>query len=359
MTTGVSDTMHRRKFLTTSALAIAGTATVSSQPAATRILAAQIGTGHSHAAGKMQAMRDLPDLYQITGICEPDDALWQRAVKNKAYADLTRAPLDQLLSSDAKLVAVETLLEDAPAMAMRCLEAGKHVHLDKPGALSHTDFRKLRLFAQEKGLHLQMGYMLRYNPAFQLLFQAHREGWLGEISSIDASMGKLAEAGLREELASLPGGGMFELACHLTDAVVTLLGKPQEVHAFSTPTRDDGAKDNQLAVLSYPKATATIRCNHADPFGSPHRVFYVIGTKGSMAISPLESGNVILSLTEDHPPYRKGRNTLKLEVPKGRYDAEFIDMAKAIRGEKPLAWDAAHDIVVHETVLRSSGMNVQ
>jgi hypothetical protein len=33
-------------------------------------------------------------------------------------------------------------------------------------------------------------------------------------------------------------------------------------------------------------------------------------------------------------------------------------MAKAIRGEKPLVWDAIHDIVVHETVLRSSGMDL-
>ncbi len=350
--------MQRRQFLSTTALAIAGAGAAAAQTAGTRIHAAQIGTGHSHAAGKMQAMRNLPDLYQVTGICEPDDALWQRAAKNKAYADLPRLSLEQLLSSDVKLVTVETLLEDSPAMTMRCLEAGKHVHLDKPGALSHADFRKLRLLAQDKGLHLQMGYMLRYNPAFQLLFQAHREDWLGEIASIDAAMGKLAEAGLRKELASLPGGGMFELACHLTDIVVTLLGKPQAVHAFSTPTRDDGMKDNQLAVLSYAKATATLRCNHADPFGSPHRAFHAIGTKGSMEISPLESGNVILSLTEDHPSYRKGRNTLKLEVPKGRYDAEFIDMAKAIRGEKPLAWDAMHDIVVHETILRSSEMDV-
>jgi predicted dehydrogenase len=350
--------MHRRRFLSTTTLAFAGAGAAAAHSAGSRISAAQIGTGHSHATGKMQAMRNLPDLYQVTGICEPDDALWQRAAKNEAYADLPRLSLDQLLSSDVKLVTVETLLDDAPRMTIRCLEAGKHVHLDKPGALSHADFRKFRLLAQDKGLHLQMGYMLRYNPAFQLLFQAHREGWLGEIASIDAAMGKLAEAGLRKELASLPGGGMFELACHLTDAVVTLLGKPQAVHAFSTPTRDDGMKDNQLAVLSYAKATATLRCNHADPFGSPHRAFHVIGTKGSLEISPLESGDVVLSLTADHPPYRKGRNTLKLEVPKARYDAEFIDMAKAVRGEKPLVWDAIHDIVVHETVLRSSGMDL-
>ena len=32
----------------------------------------------------------------------------------------------------------------------------------------------------------------------------------------------------------------------------------------------------------------------------------------------------------------------------------LIDLAKVIRGEKKLAWDAAHDIAVHETVLLAS-----
>lgn len=347
--------MDRRHFLSTAALTFIG-AGARAQGAPSRIPAAQIGTGHAHASGKMQAMRNLPDIYQIIGICEPDDALWQRAGKNKAYADLSRLTLDEILSSDAKLIAVETGIAQAPEMTIRCLEAGKHVHLDKPGALAHADFKKFRLLAEQKALQLQMGYMLRYNPAFVLLFNAHREGWLGEITSIDASMGKLADPALRKELAALPGGGMFELACHLTDAVVTLLGKPSAVQAISTPTGQDGAKDNQLAILTYPKATATLRCNHADPFGGPHRRFQVTGTKGSIEIVPLESGNMILSLTADHGSYKKGRTELKLDVPKGRYDAEFIDLAKAIRGEKPLAWDAAHDIAVHETVLRSAGL---
>lgn len=306
----------------------------------------------------MQAMRNLPDLYQVIGICEPDDPLWQRTAKSEAYTDLPRLSLEELLASDAKLIAIETLIENAPSIAMRCLEAGKHVHLDKPGALSHAEFKKLRLLAEQRQLQLQMGYMLRYNPAFELLFHAHRNGWLGEITSIDASMGKLADPALRNTLSALPGGGMFELACHLTDIVVTLLGKPSAVHAFSTPSADDGMKDNQLAVLSYAKATATLRCNHVDPFGGPHRRFQVIGTKGSIEISPLESGNIILSLTEDHAPHRKGTTTLKLDVPKQRYDAEFMDMAKAIRGEKPLAWDAMHDIVTHETILRSAGLDL-
>ena len=31
----------------------------------------------------------------------------------------------------------------------------------------------------------------------------------------------------------------------------------------------------------------------------------------------------------------------------GRYDNEFRDLARVIRGEKKLQWDSAHDLAVH------------
>ena len=89
---------------------------------------------------------------------------------------------------------METRIEESCATALRCIKAGKHVHLDKPGALKHAEFKAMRLEAEKRGLTVQMGYMLRYNPAFELLFQAVREGWLGEITEIEAAMGKLGDA---------------------------------------------------------------------------------------------------------------------------------------------------------------------
>lgn len=349
--------MHRRRFLSLAALA--PLAPARGAQAGELIPAAQIGTAHAHAAGKMQALRGLPEIYTVTGIAEPDEDLWRKNQRQPAYQGLRRLSVGDLLSSDVRVVAVETGISDAPGYALRCLEAGKHVHLDKPGALRHSDFRKFRQLAADKSLIVQMGYMLRYNPAFELLFRAVREGRLGEITSIDASMGKLAPPALRKELASYEGGGMFELACHLIDAVVALLGKPSAVHAFSTPVGDDGFRDNQLAVLVYQKATATLRCNHTDPFGGPHRRFQVTGTKGAMEISPLESGKIVLSLPEAHGGFAKGRHGHTLEMPGGRYDGEFADLAKSVRGDKEFAWSAAHDIAVHETVLKASGLPVE
>lgn len=332
--------MKRRAFL----LACGSTAFAASPTSRLRI--GQIGSEHAHAGGKMTAMRSLTDLWEVVGVAA-----------EKGYDGVPLLTEEQLLNTpDLKAVAVETRMEDSCATAVRCIQGGKHVHLDKPGALQHDEFKAMRLDAEKRELTVQMGYMLRYNPAFELLFQAVREGWLGEITEIDAAMGKLADKNQRGVIGKLEGGGMFELACHVMDAAVTVLGKPQSVTGFSTPTQDDGVKDNQMAVLQYPKATAVIRCNHADPFGGPRRRFNVTGTEGTFEIVPLESGKVNLSLTKARGTYKKGTQSFQLDVPKDRYAAEFVDLAKVVRGEKQLAWDAAHDIAVHETVLRAAGM---
>ena len=63
-----------------------------------------------------------------------------------------------------------------------------------------------------------------------------------------------------------------------------------------------------------------------------------------------------LSLTQARGSYKKGTQSFQLEVPKDRYAGEFMDLAAVVRGEKKLAWDAAHDVAVHETVLRAAGV---
>ncbi len=332
--------MKRRSFL----LACGSTAFAASGSSTFRI--GQIGTEHAHAAGKMAAMRSLKELWEVVGVTGP-----------KGYEGVKSMSVEELLAvPDLKAVAVETTIEASCEMARRCIEVGKHVHLDKPGALAHDEFKAMRLEAEKRGLTVQMGYMLRYNPAFELLFQAVREGWLGEITEIDAAMGKLADPGTRKKIGELEGGGLFELAGHIIDAAMTILGKPASVTAFSTPVGTDGVKDNQMAVLQYAKATAVIRCNHADPFGGPRRRFNVTGTEGTFEIVPLESGKVNLSITKACGTYKKGAQSFQLAVPKDRYAAEFVDLAMIVRGEKKLAWDAAHDIAVHETVLRAAGV---
>jgi predicted dehydrogenase len=111
--------MKRRSFL----LAFGSTAFAANGSSRLRI--GQIGTEHAHAAGKMAAMRSLTELWEVVGVTGPKG---YEGVKSMSVEELPAMP-------DLKAVAVETTVEASCEMARRCIEAGKHVHLDKPGAL--------------------------------------------------------------------------------------------------------------------------------------------------------------------------------------------------------------------------------
>lgn len=323
-----------------------------------KIRIGQIGTLHAHASGKIQTIRALPEVYELVGVVEDDPARRRKIAKNSAYAGVTWMTEEQLFETRGlQVVAVETEVSRLVPTALRCIAAGMHIHLDKPGGDSFPEYKHLLENAESLGRIVQMGYMLRYNIAFQFMYRAVREGWLGEIMEIDCMMGKLADNETRDAIGRFPGGGMFELGGHVIDSVLHMLGKPKSVTAYAHQTQRDGVADNQLAVLDFEQAIATVRINHRDPFGGPRRRFQISGDKGSIEIQQLESGDLALYLDESRGGYATGAQRLSLGK-EGRYVGEFRDLAKAIRGEKQLDWSYEHDLTTQETLLLASGMPI-
>lgn len=323
-----------------------------------KIKIGQIGTAHAHAGGKLDAIRKLSGDYELVGVVEPD----VKRRKNAApYNDVNWLSEEQLFATPGlQAVAVETNVPDLVPTAARCVAAGMHVHLDKPAGPSLVALRRLFEEATRRRVTVQMGYMLRYNPAFQLCFQAARDGWLGDIFEVHTTMSKVVGAAERQKLLAYPGGSMFELGCHVIDQLVTLLGKPDRVIPFPRQTRTDvdPLVDNQLAVFEYPNATATVRSSMVEVDGGARRQFVVCGTEGTMEILPLEPPQATLILTKARGPYRKGRQTVDLPKMTGRYDQEFIDLAAVIRSEKKFAWTPEHDLIAHECILRASSLPI-
>ena len=125
-----------------------------------------------------------------------------------------------------------------------------HVHLDKPAGESLSALRTLHLSASSKKLCIQMGYMFRYNAAFTLAAQAIDSGWLGDVFELHGVISKKVGQADRDELRQYPGGTMFELGCHLIDAMVWMLGKPTSTTPFIRRTMQDDLADRQGLALA-------------------------------------------------------------------------------------------------------------
>ena len=61
-----------------------------------------------------------------------------------------------------------------------------------------------------------------------------------------------------------------------------------------------------------------------------------------------------VAFAEPRGTYKRGYQTVELKLTEGRYDGEFADLAKIIRGEKAPDWGPEHDLTVHDAVLRAS-----
>lgn len=360
--------LRRRDFLKAAGCAAAGLAAVAGAPyvlrgaaAGRRIKIGQIGTGHGHSEGKLDTLRKLPDDYEVVGIVESDPQLRRAAENQGAYRGMKWMTEEELLNTPGlEAVAVETHNAELVATAARCVAAGKHLHLDKPAGISVSQYKKVLEEAQRQKLTIQMGFMFRYNPAFQLCFQAARDGWLGEIFELQGVISKRVPASGREFVAGFSGGTMFELGCHLIDAMVRLLGRPDKVTPYVRHTwPEDNRADNQLAVFEYPQALCTIRSTIVEVEGERRRQFAVCGQQGTVDIKPLEPPKMLLALVKPHGEYRQGYQEVKLPPSQGRYHEQLIDLARMIRGEKEQEYSPKHDLLVCEMTLLASGMPME
>ncbi|MBT6154569.1 MAG: Gfo/Idh/MocA family oxidoreductase [Planctomycetaceae bacterium] len=316
----------------------------------------QIGVGHAHAS-KMSVYRESDD-FEVVGVVEPDPALRAKAEKSAAYKDLKWMTQEQLLNMPGlQVVGVETRVRDLLDTAETCVDAGLHVHIDKPAGESLPQFKRILDAAARKHLLVQMGYMYRYNPAVVMLRDFLQKGYLGEPFEVHTVMSKVIAAGTRQSLAEYRGGTIFELGCHIIDLVIGVLGKPELVTPYNQHASPLGDKllDNMLAVFTYPRALATVKSSAMEVEGFARRHFVVCGSEGTFHIEPLDRPDVRFALSKPRSKYVKGYQDVKIGEYR-RYVGDAADMARIVRGEKQADFSYEHDLAVQTAVLQASGL---
>ncbi len=346
--------MNRRRFLTTTTSAsalLAGTQALLSAESRPRIPIGFLGASYSHGPDKLRIAMTSPD-WEFVGACDASPA-------GRANCDRLGARLisrDELFDR-ARVVAVESEIRDHAADGLLALKAGKHVHLEKPPATTRADIRANVGLAREKGLLLQTGFMWRCHPGFRAIFEAVREGWLGEVYLVRGHISNHLAAPRRVEWAEFAGGSMFDLGSHLVDATVRLLGRPKALKtALGHHGRfEDSLRDNNVAVLEYDHAMGIVVNTALQAATTPPRSFEVLGTKGTAVLQPIEPPTLFLDLTTAAGPYRQGRHPVELPSYE-RYVGDFAELASAVRGERPLTASLDEELAVAETLLEVSGM---
>ncbi len=318
-----------------------------------RIRIGFLGAGHSHTAAKLALIRKSPD-WELAGVWEPSPVI--RALIEKAgYPVVER---ERLLGDPAvRVISVGSENQTHFEYARMALEAGKHIHLEKPPACRKGELEILLDIAKRRKLLVQMGYMWRYHPGVNAALEAARNGWLGDIFMVRGTINTTGSPQQRAEWAQFPGGQMFELGGHLIDPIVRLMGKPIKITPFlrSHGPQNDKLADNNLAVLEWPKALGVVASSTLQPGAGAHRALEIFGQNGAAVLRPIEPPTLVIDVQKPAGPYKPGATRVDLP-PFQRYAADYEDLARCVRAGKPLAITAGEDLNVQETLLRASGM---
>ena len=335
-------------------------------PNAKKVRVVQWGMCHEHADGKFKSVKKLPDDYELVGIIDDRESKTPREDRDfKVFDGVPRMTPEQLWADKSiQCVFVEVTNDDLIPIAWKVAKHGLAMHLDKPCGQNFAQFEALMKFCEARGIPVQIGYMFRVNPAIKFATKAVKEGWLGDIISVEADMyHDYGSKNYNAYIASFKGGIMYNLGCHLVDFILPMMpGMPTKAHVVRLPAPGDpdNAGTNCVSVLEWPHATVTVRSSrHA---ACSNRWLRIQGTKGAIDLRPIERFDgkptkLEMRLKFDVPGYKKGTHVVDCGIQKDRYADQLKELADIVRGRRPNPpGQYDHDVAVHKATLMACGM---
>jgi predicted dehydrogenase len=194
--------------------------------------------------------------------------------------------LDELIS-DSRVTGCYVLTPNAchTELAVACLNAGKHVVIEKPTAVKATEIQEIEKAAGINGRVALPCHNYAYIPEFTRLRAAVRSGALGAVRAVWVTF-------LIRHPPEVPeryGGVIEDMMVHLNYLAIALLGVPSHLTAGITPGARPGTEDQAWMALEYPGGTnvqlfasLAVDDNGADPWTF---IVKALGTEGCSSLS--------------------------------------------------------------------------
>ena len=322
---------------------------------------AYLGAWHSHAGMHVREATERPDEFQLVGMYDPDVTVTERRQKewSEPFPNLrVFSSVEAVLESDAEAVIVEGHLYQNLDYAEQALEAGKHVLLEKPAGVDLEQLERIHKLSERTGRMLQMAYMWRYNPTLHEMLRLAKSGAFGDLFYYRGHIPKPISwhPQLAQEFKVYHGGIYFEMAGHLIDLMVIMMGEPKGVQPSLGRHYDNRSEvDNAVVVHEFDNGFGTIDTAGMHIESGKTRRIEVYGTKGTAIHTPIGSDNLSLSLETAVEGYATGSQDVTI-TRSSTSGSLLRELAACIRGEKQPDYTLAHDMAVQRTLFAGCGI---
>lgn len=288
----------------------------------------------------------LPDAW-LVACADADAARLQEAARLYPSVKQTAADARELIDNptlDALVIA--TPARSHFALAKQALEAGKHVLVEKPLAMSSAEARELIDLAQTRQRVLMVGHTFEYNPAVwkvQELLDARALGDLYYIYSNRVNLGRL-----QTDINVL-----WSIAPHDVSILLALLkNMPVSVSAQGATYLHQGIQDVVFALLRFQNnIVGHIHASWLDP--SKTRQMTIVGSEKMIVYDDVDPEAKLKIY--DKGVYKRGDafGEFQMRVRSGDLYIPKIDLTE------PLRYECAHflECIRESKTPRTDGMN--
>jgi len=280
----------------------------------------------------------------------------RQLAKEKYPNIISYASLEEMLKNNAiELVIVNTPNYTHYEYTKAALQAGKHVVVEKPFAITTAECDELIALAKQQGKKLSVYHNRRWDSDFKTVRQIVEQQLLGDVVEAEFHYDRYSEElspKLHKETPGPGTGSLYDLGSHLIDQTLQLFGMPQAVFADITTMRNiSQVSDYFELLLLYPSLRVRLKSSYLVKEVLPS--FILHGTKGSF-IKP--RGDVQEARLQKHdsptasdwgiePETLQGilNTATRTSVPTatGNYMDYYTGLANAIRNDAPLPVTAA------------------
>jgi len=266
--------------------------------------------------------------------------------------------IEELLDDgEIELVVVNTPNYSHFDFARRALQAGKHVLIEKPAAVTAAEASSLFELGRSSGLKVMVYHNRRYNSDFLSVKQVIESGRLGKLIELHFRIDRYRMAiGNKQfkESAAVPGNGlMYDLGSHLIDGAISVLGRPLSYEKTTAIHRTGSEVDDYFHFhLKYPDQL-NVYLTSGLLIAEPEYGFVAHGTSGSFL--KMRTDVQEAQLAEDVLPVDDGfgaeaegsegklvlmdvngqKSTEWLAAPKGAYNELFDAVYQTVRNDVP------------------------
>jgi predicted dehydrogenase len=199
----------------------------------------------------------------------------------KIYTDYEQ----MLADPDIDIIYIATPHNFHYQQAKMCLEAGKHVLVEKPCTVNAEQMKRLVELAKRNRLLLQEALWSRFMPCLSQLRQLLDEGIIGDIQYIQSEIGFAFQKKEKSRLlkAELAGGSLLDLGIYsITVSQFLLQEHPDKVVAMGQLT-DQNVDGHVLVNMCYPSGRySQFTCSMLSQSSNTMRI---VGAEGYVSLA--------------------------------------------------------------------------